>query len=105
MLCGGVYTFTPTGPRRREFPGHFSTSVGLPSFSLVGRSGYLAFVFRVRMISQPFYVTGFNLVSAATLVVFTSLIGYVVGWSLETIMKLAGRVSILRRAAQQTKAA
>lgn len=38
------------------------------------------------MMSQPFNIPGFNLVSAATLVVFTGLLGYVFGWLLATVM-------------------
>jgi len=46
----------------------------------------LDFVFRIHMMSQPFTVTGFNLGSAVTLVVFNGLTGYVAGWFIGFMM-------------------
>jgi hypothetical protein len=40
----------------------------------------LDFVFRLHMIAPAYHVTAFNLFTAATLIMFTTAVGYVTGW-------------------------
>lgn len=42
--------------------------------------GILDFVYGIHFLNNPFTVSSFNLGTALTLIVFTSVIGYVAGW-------------------------
>ena len=81
--------------------------VGWAGLVYIGWAQWLLnFVFRMHMISQPFHVTEFNIVSAATLVVLTGLMGYVAGWLLGTMMNaFRPRLYFAAGEAPQTKAA
>ena len=40
----------------------------------------LDFVYGIHFLNNPFTVASFNLVTALTLIVFTSVVGYIAGW-------------------------
>jgi len=40
----------------------------------------LDFIYGIHFLNNPFTVASFNLVTALTLIVFTSAVGYVAGW-------------------------
>lgn len=42
--------------------------------------GWLNFILGIHFVNNPFKVSPFNLTTAVTLVIFTFVIGYVVGW-------------------------
>lgn len=89
-LSKGVFAMTRIHPHRLGFTvGTFLAvwHLGWAGLVFLGwAQGLLDFVFRMHMMSQPFNITGFNLMSAVTLVVLTGVLGYVVGWLLATIM-------------------
>lgn len=41
---------------------------------------FMDFIYSVHFLNDPFYVSGFSLVTAVTLVVVTFVFGYVFGW-------------------------
>lgn len=72
-----------------SFLGLWHTCWGLLVW-LGGAQPLLDFVFHLHMIEPPYKVAAFSLTTAVSLVVVTTAIGYIFGWTLGIIWNLFG---------------